>query len=156
MALPGKGKDFDTFRQDDAVCRGYAEQQIGYGEPAQAATAAGVGSAAIGTALGAVAGAAIGSVSGQMGAGAAIGGATGLIGGSMVGAGNAQASAGGMQRRYDIAYTQCMYAKGNRVESRPRGYGYGGYGYGGYGYPAYGYPAYPGYPPMYYGPGWGW
>jgi len=158
MALPGKDKSFDAFRQDDAVCRDYADRQIGYGQPAEAATTAGVGSAVIGTALGAVAGAAIGSVSGQAGAGAAIGGAAGLVGGSAIGADNARASAGGLQRRYDISYTQCMYAKGNRVEARPPGYGYGG-GYGGYGYPAYAYPSYgygyPGYgPPPPYGPYW--
>jgi len=155
MALPGRDKSFGAFRQDDAVCRDYADQQIGYGRPAEAATAAGVGSAVIGTALGAVAGAAIGSVSGQAGAGAAIGGAAGLVGGSAIGADNARASAGGLQRRYDISYTQCMYAKGNRVEARPPGYGYGG-GYGGYGYPAYAYPSYgyPGYGPPPYGPYW--
>ena len=121
MALPGKGKTFAAFHQEDAACRQYAEQQIGYMQPAQAATSAGVGSAVLGTALGAAAGAAIGSVSGNMGAGAAIGGATGLIGGSMVGASNAEASAGDLQQRYNIAYTQCMYSQGNTVVSRPPG-----------------------------------
>ncbi len=153
MALPGKGKSFQAFRQDDATCRGYAEQQIGYAEPAQAATAAGVGSAVIGTALGAAAGAAIGSVGGQAGAGAAIGGAAGLLGGSAIGADNAAASAGGLQRRYDIAYTQCMYAQGDRVVSHPPGYG----GWrGGYGNPYYAPPpVYYGPPPLFFGPGYG-
>lgn len=150
MALPGKGKSFAAFRQDDATCRGYAEQQIGYASPSQAATAAGVGSAALGTALGAAAGAAIGSVGGQMGAGAAIGGAAGLLGGAAIGGDNAAASAGGLQRRYDIAYTQCMYAQGDRVVSHPPGYG----GWRQNLPPPYYGPSYYG-PPMYYGPGWG-
>ena len=161
MALPGKGKSFDTFRQEDASCRQYAEQQIGYMQPAQAANNAAVGSAVVGTALGAAAGAAIGSVSGNMGAGAAIGGAAGLLGGSAIGAGNAQASAGDLQQRYNIAYTQCMYSSGNTVVSRPPGYGYG-YG-GGYPAPAYPYPSPygpyygPAYPPgMSVGIGGGW
>jgi hypothetical protein len=151
MALPGKGKSFATFRQEDASCRQYAEQQIGYMQPAQAANNAAVGSALIGTALGAAAGAAIGSVSGNMGAGAAIGGGAGLLGGSMVGANNADASAGDLQRRYNIAYTQCMYSNGDTVVARPAGYDYGGGGYGGYPAPAYPYPS-PAYGP-YYGPG---
>lgn len=163
MALPGKGKSFDVFQQEDNACRYYAAQQTGFQPPGQAGTNAAVGSAVLGTALGAAAGAAIGSVSGNMGAGAAIGGATGLVGGSMVGAGNAAASEADLQQRYNISYTQCMYAHGNTVVSRPPGYGYGGYGgygYGGSGYYGYGAPAYryaPGYSPYYAPtPGWGW
>ncbi|MGH7041094.1 MAG: glycine zipper family protein [Acetobacteraceae bacterium] len=147
MALPGKDKSFATFRREDAGCRQYADQQIGYAQPGQAATNAAVGSAVVGTALGAAAGAAIGSVSGNMGAGAAIGGAAGLLGGSAIGAGNAQASAGSLQERYNISYTQCMYSNGNTVVARPPG---GGYQYGGYPTPAYG-----GYPPPPYGPYYG-
>jgi hypothetical protein len=160
MALPGKDKSFEAFQQDDGVCRQYAFQQNGGVEPANAATQSAVGSAVVGTALGAAAGAAIGSVTGQMGAGAAIGGATGLVAGSAVGAGNAQVSAAELQRRYDMIYTQCMYSKGDTVQSAPA---YGGYPasgpYAAYPYPGpYYYPA-PGY---YYGPGvvidggWGW
>ncbi|MDE2583191.1 MAG: glycine zipper family protein [Rhodospirillales bacterium] len=151
MALPGKGKSFNAFQREDAYCRQYADRDIGYMQPGQAATNAGLGSAVVGTALGAAAGAAIGSVSGNMGAGAAIGGAAGLLGGSAIGAGNAQASAEGLQQRYNIAYTQCMYAQGNTVVARPPGPygGYGGYGYPG---PGYGYPG-PAYGPYYYGPG---
>ena len=158
MALPGQGKNFQAFQQDDYGCRQYASMQTGGASPAQAATNSAVGSAVVGTALGAAAGAALGSVGGAVGAGAAIGGATGLLAGSAIGANNAQASAGGLQARYDTAYTQCMYAHGNTVQSAP---GYAG-GYPGYGYPAYGYPA--PYYPYAYGPsvsigiggGWGW
>ncbi|HET6607039.1 MAG TPA: glycine zipper family protein [Rhodopila sp.] len=155
MALPAQGKSFDAFQQDDAICRGFASQQTGGASASQAATNSAVGSAVLGTALGAGVGAALGSVGGAVGAGAAIGGATGLLAGSAIGAGNAQAAGGNLQARYDTAYTQCMYSKGNTVQSAP---GYAGGYPGGYYYPApYGY-----YGPAYYGPtvvvggGWGW
>jgi len=109
MALPGTGKSFEQFRNDDAACRQYAQYQVGGGAN-QAAVDAGVRSAAVGTVVGAVAGAAIG---GHEGAGAGAG--TGLLVGSMAGAGAAQDSAYWSQRNYDHAYIQCMYAKGNRV-----------------------------------------
>ncbi len=110
MALPGTSKTFDQFRYDDASCRDYALVQIGGASASQSANNAAVRSAAVGTAIGAVAGAAIG---GHEGAGAGAG--TGLIMGSMAGAGAADASAYGSQQRYDNAYIQCMYAKGERV-----------------------------------------
>jgi hypothetical protein len=142
MALPGQGKSFQAFQQEDYICRNYAQQQTGV-VPAQAATNAAVGSAAIGTALGAAAGAAIGAAAGNPGAGAAIGAATGLVGGTAVGANNAYATQAGLQQGYDVAYTQCMYGYGNAVASPPPAYGYG--------YPAYGY-AYPYYAPGFWGP----
>ena len=48
MALPGQGKSFPAFQQDDVTCRGYAEQQTGYQQPGQAGTNAAVGSAVLG------------------------------------------------------------------------------------------------------------
>jgi hypothetical protein len=165
MAMPGQGKSFEAFQQDDGMCRGWASQQTGGLQPGQAANDSAVGSAVLGTVLGAAAGAAIGSVGGAVGAGAAIGAATGLLAGSAIGAGNAQASAGNVQYSYNAAYAQCMAAKGNSVQGPQPGYA-GGYGYPGaypgYGYPAYGYPAYPYYGAGYVGPsvviggGWGW
>jgi hypothetical protein len=115
MSLPGTGKTFDQFRMDDAVCRQFAFEQIGGMTAQQAGQSSAVTSAAVGTVLGAAAGAAIGSVSGDMGAGAAIGAGSGLLFGSAVGQGYASASYYENQRRYDNAYIQCMYAKGNRV-----------------------------------------
>jgi hypothetical protein len=157
MALPQQGKPFEAFQQDDATCRAFASQQIGGASAAQAATSSGVGSAVLGTALGAGAGAALGSVAGAVGAGAAIGGAVGLLAGSAIGANNAQAAGGNIQARYDTAYTQCMYAKGDTVQGTPGG-GYAA----GYGYPYGYYPAPYYYGPGYWGPafvvggGWGW
>jgi len=157
MALPPQGKSLEAFQADDATCRGYAYQRVGGTSSAQAATSSAVGSAALGTALGAGVGAALGSVGGAVGAGAAIGGATGLLAGSAIGAGNAQAAGGNVQARYDTAYTQCMYSRGDSVQSAP-GYAGGYYGPSYYPYPYYG--------PGYYGPavvvgggwgyGWGW
>src|SRR5271170_3495162 len=87
-AMPGKGKAYETFQRDDQYCQGAAQQAIGYQSPGEAANQAAVGTAAVGTALGALAGAAIGSVSGNMGAGAAVGAGTGLVAGSAIGADN--------------------------------------------------------------------
>jgi hypothetical protein len=150
VAMPGQGKSFEAFQQDDGACRGWASQQTGGVQPAQAATDSAVGSAVVGTALGAAAGAAIGAAAGGAGVGAAIGAATGLIAGTAVGASNAQVSGGNVQARYDTAYAQCMSAKGDSVQTPQPSYA-GGYPYAA-AYPAYGY----GYPyayPYYYGPG---
>jgi hypothetical protein len=156
MALPAQGKSFEAFQADDGICRGFASQQTGGASAAQAANNSAVGSAVLGTALGAGIGAALGSVGGAVGAGAAIGGATGLLAGSAIGAGNAQAAGGNVQARYDTAYTQCMYSKGDTVQSAPGGYASGyGYPYGPGYYPyAYG-PAYYGAPAVVIGGGWG-
>lgn len=112
MVLPAAGKTFEDFQADDAICRQWAGQQVGM-PPDQAANQSLAKGAAVGTAAGAVVGAALGSISGNAGSGAAIGAGTGLIGGAAVGSQTAYASAWEIQRRYDIAYQQCMYAKGN-------------------------------------------
>ncbi|MDA8050578.1 MAG: glycine zipper family protein [Rhodospirillales bacterium] len=157
MAIPGKGKSFAVFRQEDASCRQYASSQTGGLQPAQAANNAALGSAVLGTALGAATGAAIGSVGGAVGAGAAIGGATGLLAGTAIGASNGAASAGALQNQYNISYSQCMIAQGNKVEPLTAPYPYGGYGYPAYGY-AYPYPYSPFVvaPSIGFGWGWGW
>lgn len=69
VALPPEGKNLAQFQQEDAGCRGYAQQQIGYGSPQQAANQDAIGSAALGTAVGAAAGAAIGAAAGAAGTG---------------------------------------------------------------------------------------
>jgi hypothetical protein len=112
MALPGSGKSFEQFRYDDAECRDYARAQTGGRDAAAASTDAGVRSAAVGTVVGAAAGALIG---GHQGAG--VGAGTGLLMGSVIGTGAAQDTGLSAQRRYDNAYVQCMYAKGQQVPS---------------------------------------
>ncbi len=110
MVLPGSGVSFEQFRNDDAICQQYAFSQVGGTTANQAAVNSGVTSAAVGTALGAAAGAAIGG-----GRGAAIGAGSGLVGGSLVGTGAAGSSMYATQDHYDVAYIQCMYAKGHQV-----------------------------------------
>ena len=120
--MPGKGKSYDSFQRDDRYCQASAQQAIGYKSPGEEANQAAIGSAAVGTALGALAGAAIGSVSGNMGAGAAIGAGTGLVAGGVVGANKADAAGGSLQQRFDTTYAQCMTAKGNVVPPPPPTY----------------------------------
>jgi hypothetical protein len=110
MVLPGTGLSFEQFRNDDAICQQYASFQVGGTAPNQAGINSGVTSAAVGTALGAAAGGAIGG-----GSGAAIGAGSGLVAGSLVGTGIASNSMYEVQQRFDVAYIQCMYAKGHQV-----------------------------------------
>jgi len=110
LALPGSTKNFDQFRADDGVCRQFAYEQVGGVTPSQAANNAGVGGAVAGTAIGAAAGAAIAG-----GSGAAVGAGVGLVTGAAVGTGYGYGSYYTLQQRYDYAYLQCMYAKGNKV-----------------------------------------
>jgi Glycine-zipper domain len=114
MVLPGVGKPFDQFQVDDMVCRQFAQGQIGT-TPAQVSTQSTVQGGAIGTALGAAAGAAVGAAAGNAGLGAAVGAGTGVLVGTAAGAESGSATAGTLQWRYDVAYVQCMYAKGNQV-----------------------------------------
>jgi hypothetical protein len=111
MALPGTGRSFDQFRFDDSDCRQYADSQVGGNTPNQAGADSGVKSAAVGTLVGAAAGAAIGGNSAAAGVGAGVG----LLAGALSGSGAANASSYSLQQRYDIGYTQCMYAKGHKV-----------------------------------------
>jgi len=108
--LPGTGKSFDQFRNDDFDCRQYASVQVGGINPSQAASDSGVKSAAVGTVLGAVAGGAM-----DGGSGAAVGAGVGLLAGALAGSTAGTASGYGVQQRYDSAYIQCMYAKGHKV-----------------------------------------
>lgn len=110
MALPGTRMSFDQFRADDHECRNYAAQSVGGPGAQEAALDSNVKSAAIGAAVGAVAGAAMG---GSRGAG--VGAGTGLLFGTVAGAGAADSSGRTVQQRYDVGYTQCMYAKGHKV-----------------------------------------
>jgi hypothetical protein len=106
--MPGNGKSFDQFNADDAVCRQYAGNQTS-GAAADANNKA-VESGVVGTLIGAAAGAAFG---GHNAAGAGAG--AGLIVGSAAGANQSQYGSYSVQRKYDIAYEQCMYTKGNSV-----------------------------------------
>jgi hypothetical protein len=121
MVLPPPGKPFDLFQAEDGMCRQWARQQIGL-TPQQTANQNTAAGAAVGTAIGAGLGAAIGAASGQAGAGAVIGAASGLLIGTSSGASSGEAYGWEAQRRYDIAYQQCMYANGNIVPGVRRYY----------------------------------
>lgn len=113
--MPGQSKTFELFQQDDAVCRQFALQQIGYASPAQVQQNNTVAGAAVGTVAGAAVGAAIGSASHNPATGAVIGAGTGLALGAAAGSSQGYASSAQSQRAYDVAYQQCMVAKGNSV-----------------------------------------
>ncbi|HEU4843668.1 MAG TPA: YMGG-like glycine zipper-containing protein [Burkholderiaceae bacterium] len=109
LVLPGTGKSFDQFRADDFSCRGYAQSQVG-GTAQQAAADSTVRSAALGTVVGAALGAAV-----DGGRGAGTGAGVGLAMGTVSGAEAGNYAGNNLQRRYDYAYQQCMYAQGHRV-----------------------------------------
>lgn len=110
MALPGTTKGFDQFRYDDGACRHYAYDSIGGQTAARAQEDAAVRSALAGAVIGALLGGAING-----GHGAAVGAGVGGAAGGIAGVGAGEASGYESQRRYDQAYTQCMYGKGHRV-----------------------------------------
>jgi uncharacterized protein YcfJ len=106
--MPAAGKPFELFQTDDAACRQWADQAT-RGQ-AEATNNRAVGTAVIGTVLGAGLGAAIGG-----GRGAGIGAASGAVLGTGFGANKSQWSQLGIQQQYNVAYEQCMYARGNQV-----------------------------------------
>ena len=119
MVVPPPGKPFELFKQEDASCRRWAEQQIGLSsqEAINKNTTTG---AMVGTAVGAGLGALTGAASGHAGAGALIGGAAGLLVGAATGADSGQMYGREAQRRYDSAYLQCMYADDNQIVGNNR------------------------------------
>jgi len=108
QVYPAANKPFEVFQGDQATCKQYASQQIA-GQVDQA-NENGVGAAVLGTALGAGLGAAVGG-----GRGAGIGAASGAIVGGDVGAGSSGSAQYRIQHQYNLAYAQCMYAKGDQV-----------------------------------------
>ncbi len=151
QVMPAPGKPFEVFQGDQAVCKQFASSQIQGG--VQQANNQQVGTAVVGTRLGAGLGAAIGG-----GQGAAIGAGAGALGGPAVGSGPAAQAQYDLQQRYDMAYAQCMYSHGDQVPgyqspgAPPPGYAPPGYPPPGYAPPGY---APPGYPPPGYAPGYG-
>lgn len=110
--MPAQGKPFDVFQQDDQACRTFALNNSA--DTSNTAIKQGATSAAVGAALGAAAGAVIG---GGSHAGVGTGAGIGLLSGALVGAVGANSKDSQSQAQYNIAYQQCMYAKGNQVPS---------------------------------------
>lgn len=106
--MPAPNKPFEVFQEDNAVCRYYADKEVrGLPTPSDAATARALGGAALGAAAGALLG--------QSGEAAAIGAGAGLLLGAADTDDDWDRPRYGLQRRYDIAYQQCMYSKGNQI-----------------------------------------
>jgi hypothetical protein len=108
--MPGIGKSFEQFVAEDRACRAYADQSVGID-----VNDAGVGNVVAGAAVGTAIGAAAGALLSGGHNGTAAGAGMGLIVGTAEGAGAAGMAQRDTQRRYDIAYEQCMYAKGNQL-----------------------------------------
>lgn len=113
MVLPGSQKSPEQFQSDANACQQQAQALLA--NDAQAANNQAVTSAAVGTVIGAAAGALMGQGSHNPSAAAGWGAGTGLLIGSTVGGGNSQAASYSLQQRFDIAYMQCMYQRGNQV-----------------------------------------
>lgn len=107
QATPAPYKPFDVFAAEDSACRDWAAHTSG-SAPVDAAAQDFVGATVAGTVIGAAVG---GLAGGQSGAG--VGAAFGMLTGAAVGADQSYYRAYGAQGRYDMAYQQCMYAKGN-------------------------------------------
>jgi hypothetical protein len=144
LVMPASGKPFDVFVQEQAMCKQFAGGEVEGG--ATMSNLKQLGTMVVSTALGGGLGAA---VRGRRGA--EIGGAVGAIGGSaMAGHGSAR-DQNSLQGRYDMAYTQCMYSRGNQIASAARPapqVAYGSPGTSSFGYQ--GNPGYPPSPPGYY------
>lgn len=105
---PGKDKSPAAFEQDEQACEDYADQRTA--GQAEAANNRAIGSAVIGTALGAGLGAAVGG-----GRGAAVGAASGAVVGTAVGSNQSAHAQYSLQQRYNMAYAECMSTHGNYV-----------------------------------------
>lgn len=111
--MPGPGKSFDAFRLDNDTCKSFAADLV-KGQ-ADAANQRAAGAALLGTVLGAGLGAATGSAFGNAGGGAGIGAAAGLGTGVAAGASTNSYDQANIQQQYDVAFSQCMYTKGEQV-----------------------------------------
>jgi hypothetical protein len=94
--MPAPGKPFEQFQREDIACRQYAEQSVGGGEQRIQDQAA--QTTVLSTLLGA-----------EVGAG------FGLATGAAASSGQTRHFSYDLQRRYDIAYQQCMYSRGNQL-----------------------------------------
>jgi hypothetical protein len=120
---PAPTRTWSSFQADQSSCQQYASAAIGGRTAEENAQQSAVGSAAVGTALGAAAGAIIGAATGNAARVQRGAQARDLLFGQRGRRHAAGYSYADSQRRYDMAYSQCMYARGNdlpgRVASRP-------------------------------------
>ena len=111
--MPAHNKSLAAFHDDQVLCKNSASEEVAgeasHADWMQAAVAGG------GTLLGA----GIGAVAGG-GQGALIGAGVGAAGGSAASYIPASKSEKTIQERYDVAYSQCMFMRGNRVPGFPQ------------------------------------
>jgi hypothetical protein len=112
---PAPYKPFDVFQRDQYECGQYASSTVAGGERAVNNNA--VGATVVGSALGLALGAATGS-----GRAATEGAVAGGVVGAVVGANETARGEFGLQQRYNVAYAQCMYSRGNQVAGGYRTY----------------------------------
>jgi hypothetical protein len=113
--MPAPNKPFEVFVQEEQLCRSWAAYSIGQAGNDAAADAM-LRSTVTGAAIGTIAGVMVG---GERSAGS--GAALGTMVGATAGANQSSVTAWNAQRRYDVAYQQCMYSKGNLVPSYDNG-----------------------------------
>jgi hypothetical protein len=114
--MPGHGKSMADFQKDDYDCRGFASDRVA--GRAESANDRAILSAIIGAGLGAALGGAAGG-----GTGAGIGAAAGGLAGTAVGSHQSTNKQYDIQRQYDVAYSQCMAARGNNAPQIGGDYG---------------------------------
>lgn len=117
QVLPAAGKPFDLYQQEVQDCKKWAFDQMGGQAAVDNANKTAVTHGVIGALLGTATGAVIGAGTGSAGAGAAVGAGAGTVAGTASGAASAAQANMTLQQLYDNAFAQCMYAKGNQVQT---------------------------------------
>jgi hypothetical protein len=145
IVVPGSGKDFAAFQEDDTICRHHAAANTGYGDLALPHTQ---GSSA-----------AISGTPGEAGTARAAGttSGVGVTAGGPAASGSTATNASGASAPEppdetvpnQLGYLQCMAARGDTVRPEPAGYAEAANWYG----DAYPYPYGYGYPDGFYGDG---
>jgi len=120
MVLPGAQTSQAQFQADSMECQQQAQALLAGN--VQAANDQAAANVVVGTVVGAAIGALMGQGSYHPSDAVAWGAGTGLLIGSTAAGGSSQASSYSLQQRFNIAYAQCMYLRGNQVpgQVRPR------------------------------------
>jgi len=120
MVLPGAQTSPAQFQADSMACQQQAQALMS--GSVQAANDQAAANVVVGTVVGAAIGALMGQGSYHPSDAVAWGAGTGLLIGSTAAGGSSQASSYSLQQRFNIAYAQCMYLRGNQVpgQVRPR------------------------------------
>ena len=118
MVLPGAQTSPAQFQADSLACQQQATALLS--GAVQAANDQAAANVVVGTVMGAAVGALMGQGSHHSNNSVAWGAGTGMLIGGTAAAGSSQASSYSLQQRFNIAYVQCMYQRGNRVPGQIR------------------------------------